>query len=133
MSKVEEWTDLFDSWEETEEQAQVEVQKQAQVEVQKKAQAETMRIGRWYVYNIKRSNKVDYETYKIYETYAKKENITNFEKIQSKGVVVFIEPTATMFLIGSEMDYSKDKLSSRFVFKNPNEKSTCGCGESFSI
>ena len=65
--------------------------------------------------------------------YAKKEKITNFEKIQSKGVVVFIEPTATMFLIGSEMDYTQDKLSSRFVFSNPNEKSSCGCGESFNI
>ena len=49
------------------------------------------------------------------------------------SVKIFIEPKATMFLLGSEMDYSTDKLSSRFVFKNPNEKSTCGCGESFSI
>ena len=38
-----------------------------------------------------------------------------------------------MFLIGSEMDYMNDKVSSRFVFNNPNEKSSCGCGESFSI
>ena len=38
-----------------------------------------------------------------------------------------------MFLIGSVMDYRKDKLASRFVFDNPNEKSTCGCGESFNI
>ena len=38
-----------------------------------------------------------------------------------------------MFLIGSEMDYSSDKLSSRFVFNNPNEKSSCGCGESFNF
>ena len=49
------------------------------------------------------------------------------------GVKVFIEPAATMFLIGSEMHYSTDKLASRFVFNNPNEKSTCGCGESFTI
>ena len=46
---------------------------------------------------------------------------------------VYIEPTSTMFLVGSEMDYSIDKLASRFVFINPNEKSTCGCGESFNI
>ena len=46
---------------------------------------------------------------------------------------VFIEPKASMFLVGSEMDYVIDKLSSRFVFNNPNEKSTCGCGESFNI
>ena len=65
--------------------------------------------------------------------YAKNENINNLEKIESKGVKVFIEPAATMFLIGSEMDYAKDKLASRFVFNNPNEKSSCGCGESFNI
>ena len=46
---------------------------------------------------------------------------------------VYIDPKATMFLMGSEMDYQTDKLSSRFVFNNPNQKSTCGCGESFSI
>jgi iron-sulfur cluster assembly protein len=65
--------------------------------------------------------------------YAKDENLENFEKIESKGVTVFIEPSATMFLIGSEMDYTSDKLSSRFIFNNPNEKSSCGCGESFNI
>ena len=69
--------------------------------------------------------------YKI--DYANNENTTNYELVESKGVKVFIEPTATMFLIGSEMDYTKDKLSSRFVFNNPNEKSSCGCGESFNI
>ena len=65
--------------------------------------------------------------------YAKKDNIKNLEIVESKGVKVYIEPKATMFLIGSEMDYTTDKLSSRFVFNNPNEKSTCGCGESFTI
>ena len=65
--------------------------------------------------------------------YAKKDNIKNLEIVESKGVTVYIEPKATMFLIGSEMDYSKDKLSSRFVFNNPNEKSSCGCGESFTV
>ena len=69
--------------------------------------------------------------YKI--DYATKENSTKYELIESKGVKIFIEPKATMFLIGSEMDYSSDKLSSRFVFNNPNEKNTCGCGESFNI
>ena len=69
--------------------------------------------------------------YKI--DYANKDNTTNHELVESKGVKVFIEPTATMFLIGSEMDYTKDKLSSRFVFNNPNEKSSCGCGESFNV
>ena len=65
--------------------------------------------------------------------YAKKENSSDFEFVESKGVKIFIEPKATMFLIGSEMDYMNDKLSSRFVFNNPNEKSSCGCGESFNI
>ena len=65
--------------------------------------------------------------------YAKDENLENFEKIESKGVIVYVEPSATMFLIGSEMDYTSDKLSSRFIFNNPNEKSSCGCGESFNI
>ena len=65
--------------------------------------------------------------------YAKNENLENFEKIESKGVKVFVEPSATMFLIGSEMDYATDKISSRFIFNNPNEKSSCGCGESFNI
>ena len=53
--------------------------------------------------------------------------------VESKGVKVLIEQSAVMFLIGSQMDYTTDKLSSRFTFINPNEKSTCGCGESFSI
>ena len=65
--------------------------------------------------------------------YANDNNIGGFEVVESKGVKVFIEPSATMFLIGSEMDYTTDKLSSRFIFNNPNEKSTCGCGESFNI
>ena len=65
--------------------------------------------------------------------YVKNENNKNFEIIESKGVKIYIEPAATMFLIGSEMDYTIDKLSSRFVFNNPNEKSTCGCGESFNV
>ncbi len=65
--------------------------------------------------------------------FAKKNEVTNLEYVECNNVKVFIDPKATMYLLGSEMDYSKDKLSSRFVFNNPNEKSTCGCGESFSI
>tara|TARA_B100000579_G_scaffold404832_1_gene389979 strand:+ start:374 stop:706 length:333 start_codon:yes stop_codon:yes gene_type:complete len=60
-------------------------------------------------------------------------NLKNFEIINKDGVKVLIDPKATMFLLGSIMDYRTDKLSSRFVFDNPNEKSTCGCGESFQI
>ena len=65
--------------------------------------------------------------------FAKKNDVKNLEYVEQNNVKVFIDPKATMFLIVSEMDYSTDKISSRFVFKNPNEKSTCGCGESFSI
>ena len=60
-------------------------------------------------------------------------DLKNFEIILHDGAKVLIDPKATMFLLGSVMDYREDKLSSRFVFDNPNEKSTCGCGESFSI
>ena len=65
--------------------------------------------------------------------FAKKNEVENLEYVEQNNIKVFIDPKATMFLIGSEMDYSSDKLASRFVFKNPNEKSTCGCGESFSV
>ena len=57
----------------------------------------------------------------------------NYEVIEQDGARVLIDPKATMFLLGSTMDYQTDKLASRFVFNNPNEKSTCGCGESFSV
>ena len=69
--------------------------------------------------------------YKI--DYATKDNSKNYELIETKGVKVFVDPKAIMFLVGSEMDYSSDKIASRFVFNNPNEKSSCGCGESFNI
>jgi len=55
------------------------------------------------------------------------------EEIETKGVKIFVDPAAIMFLIGSEMDYVEDRLESRFVFSNPNAKNVCGCGESFSI
>ena len=53
--------------------------------------------------------------------------------VEDKGVTIFVDPTAVMFLIGTEMDYREDKLQSGFVFNNPNEKARCGCGESFSV
>ena len=53
--------------------------------------------------------------------------------VEDKGVKVLIEAKATMFLIGTEMDYVSDKLESGFTFKNPNETGRCGCGESFHI
>ena len=65
--------------------------------------------------------------------FAKSSELINYEIVYKEGVKVLIDPKATMFLLGSTMDYKIDKLSSRFIFENPNEKSTCGCGESFSI
>ena len=50
-----------------------------------------------------------------------------------KGVKVFIDPGAIMYLLGTEMDYKKEQFSSTFIFKNPNETERCGCGESFKI
>ncbi len=55
------------------------------------------------------------------------------ELVEDKGVKIFIDPTAIMFLIGSEMDWVEDKFQNGFVFRNPNEKGRCGCGESFHI
>ena len=60
-------------------------------------------------------------------------DLKNYEIIYQDGAKVLIDPKATMFLLGTTMDYRTDKLASRFVFDNPNEKNTCGCGESFSI
>jgi iron-sulfur cluster assembly protein len=55
------------------------------------------------------------------------------EVVEDKGVTVLIDPKATMFIIGTEMDYVEDKLQSGFTFRNPNEKGRCGCGESFHV
>ena len=62
-----------------------------------------------------------------------KESKKNEEVIEDKGVKVFIDANAIMYLLGTEMDYKKDKFSSQFVFKNPNETERCGCGESFKV
>ena len=57
----------------------------------------------------------------------------NEEIIEEKGVKILIDPKAIMYLLGTEMDYKKEKFSSQFVFKNPNETERCGCGESFKV
>ena len=62
-----------------------------------------------------------------------KESKKNEEVIEDKGVKVLIDPKAIMYLLGTEMDYKKEKFSSQFVFKNPNETERCGCGESFKV
>ena len=62
-----------------------------------------------------------------------KEIKPNEEIIEDKGVKVLIDPSAVMYLLGTEMDYKEEKFSSQFVFKNPNETERCGCGESFKV
>ena len=55
------------------------------------------------------------------------------EIIEDKGVKVLIDPKAVLFLLGSQMDFKVARLSSTFTFRNPNETSACGCGESVAI
>jgi iron-sulfur cluster assembly protein len=55
------------------------------------------------------------------------------EVIETRGARILIDPAAVLYLIGTEMDYKTDKLSSQFVFNNPNQKSACGCGESVNL
>jgi iron-sulfur cluster assembly protein len=62
-----------------------------------------------------------------------KEVYPNEEIIDEKGVKVLIDPKAIIYLLGTEMDYKKEKFSSQFVFINPNETERCGCGESFKV
>ena len=57
----------------------------------------------------------------------------NDELIEDKGVKVYIDSAAVMYLLGTEMDYKKEDFSSSFVFNNPNETERCGCGESFKV
>jgi iron-sulfur cluster assembly protein len=55
------------------------------------------------------------------------------EVVEDKGVKILVDPKAVLFLLGTEMDYKTEKLSAQFVFKNPNQTSACGCGESVQI
>jgi iron-sulfur cluster assembly protein len=55
------------------------------------------------------------------------------EVIEEKGVTILVDPKAVLFLLGTEMDVKTDVFSSTFVFRNPNETSACGCGESVAI
>ena len=55
------------------------------------------------------------------------------EVIEDKGVKVLIDPKAVLFLLGAEMDFRADRLGSSFTFRNPNETSSCGCGESVAL
>lgn len=55
------------------------------------------------------------------------------EVVEDKGVKVFIDPKALMFLLGTEIDFVRETMGARFVFNNPNQTAACGCGESVSI
>lgn len=55
------------------------------------------------------------------------------EVVEADGLKVFVDSQAVMYLIGTEMDYVSNDLSQEFVFHNPNTKSSCGCGKSFSV
>ena len=55
------------------------------------------------------------------------------EVVEDKGVTILVDPKSILFLIGSEIDYETTKLSSKFVFRNPNQTDACGCGESVTI
>jgi iron-sulfur cluster assembly protein len=55
------------------------------------------------------------------------------EVVEDKGVTIFVDPKAVLFLLGTEMDFKSDKLAAQFVFNNPNQTGACGCGESVQI
>ena len=55
------------------------------------------------------------------------------EMVEYNGIKIFLDPMAMMFLIGTELDYQQDRMGASFIFKNPNEKGRCGCGESFCV
>jgi iron-sulfur cluster assembly protein len=59
--------------------------------------------------------------------------LPNDEIVEDRGVRILIDPKAVLFLLGTRMDFKTDKLSSQFVFENPNQTSACGCGESVAI
>ena len=55
------------------------------------------------------------------------------EVVEDKGVKLLIDPKAVLFLLGTEMDFKVDRLAATFAFRNPNDTSACGCGESVAI
>ena len=55
------------------------------------------------------------------------------EIVEEKGITILIDPKAILFLLGTEMDYEENKMSSGFVFNNPNQTDACGCGESVTL
>ena len=68
-------------------------------------------------------------TMDVAESVAKGDDVVELDG----GLRVLVDPAAILFLLGTEMDFTVDKLSSRFVFRNPNETSACVCGESVTL
>lgn len=64
--------------------------------------------------------------------YAEQQNPLD-EVVEDQGVRILIDPKAILFLIGTEMDFVRDRMQARFVFNNPNQTSACGCGESVAL
>ena len=66
--------------------------------------------------------------------YAKEDDRKKLDElVETNGVKIIVEASALMSIIGTKMDYVSDRMRSEFVFDNPNAKSECGCGESFTI
>jgi len=61
------------------------------------------------------------------------EPVAGDDHVSDKGVEVYVEPKATMFLLGTVMDYAESKMSAGFTFRNPNQTGECGCGESVQL
>lgn len=55
------------------------------------------------------------------------------EIFESQGVKIFVDAKSLVYLDGTELDFAKEGLNEGFKFNNPNEKDTCGCGESFTV
>ena len=55
------------------------------------------------------------------------------EEISIDNIKIFVDASATMYILGSKIDYIDNGIESGFIFKNPNEKGRCGCGECFSV
>ena len=55
------------------------------------------------------------------------------DRVELEDTAIYVDPSATLFLLGTEMDYEVTKLRTGFVFKNPNQTSACGCGESVEL
>lgn len=61
------------------------------------------------------------------------EPVAGDDHVEDKGVQVWVDPKATMYLLGTVMDFEASKLGSSFTFKNPNQTGACGCGESVTL